>query len=233
MAGQIVAAYGQEVESKAAERAMEFNRQVAERNAKIAMDAAEAEAQIAEREGRIAKAAAEIRADDVRRHAERVQHEGRAIATRAGVVASEGSPLLVQIQTAREGEIAARRELYTGALQEMAAKDAAAQARYGGKIQHSAYQQEAKLIKFGIKVEQRVRMIRGMATALGAGYQAYRIGSAPAGQNTGASPNIGGSYAYGAYRQGEHSSFGGYSDLGVSLGGTSGGSAGAYAGMWT
>lgn len=168
--GGVFAAYGQEVESKAAERVAEYNRRVALENAEIARASAEHEALLAEREGTLAKQAAAVRAADIRRAGERVTATGRQQAAAMGLRPDEGSALLLQLQNAREAEIAALREEFSGSVAEMAFRDEAARIRYAGALQARGFRQEATLLKHSIKLEQRVRPIRGAATILGASY---------------------------------------------------------------
>lgn len=168
--GGIFSAFGQEVESKAAERVAEYNRRVALENAEIARASAEHEALLAEREGTLARQAAAVRASDIRRAGERVTATSRQEAAAMGRVADEGSALLLQLQNAREAEIAALREEYSGSVAELAFRDEAARIRYAGALQARGFQQEAALLKQSIKLEQRVRPIRGAATILGSSY---------------------------------------------------------------
>lgn len=81
--------------------------------------------QVAENQATASRQAAQIEADMRRDRARRIISAQRAEYGQAGVDVSEGSPLLVQADTAYQGELDAQRALYGGELQATGAESQA------------------------------------------------------------------------------------------------------------
>lgn len=122
VAGVIVAAIGVAVSTTAAIQAAEQQQQVAKFNAKVAKNQALA-----------ARQAAEANANQRRETLKRVLAQQRAAIGGSGVSDTTGSPLLVQIESARQAELDALRIAHGGEQRGLGFESEAAYARYAGR----------------------------------------------------------------------------------------------------
>ena len=129
--GTGVKVYSQVEQGKQQTRIAEYNAAVAENNAKAASEKAAFEASQRTREKR------------------RLLSRQAALYGKAGVVTTEGSPLLVMAQTALE------EELQVAAI------------RYGGKVQAQRYRSEAELSRYRGRQYERAGTISAIGTAIG------------------------------------------------------------------
>lgn len=124
------------------------------------------QAEQAENQAIAARQAAAVREQQSRERLDRVRAIARARASASGIISSEGSPLLILLENARQAEFEAQL------------------IRYGGEVQAQAAGQEAQLRLFGSRSAQRAGMI-GAGTSLLSGVASAasiyaRSGSTPA-----------------------------------------------------
>jgi hypothetical protein len=157
-AGTVVSAVGQIRQGQAAEAVGGYNAQIAQQNA-----------QVAEENAVEAERAARAREAQSRQESRRVLARQRALAGVSGV-ATEGSPLLVMLESSRQAELDALRERYAGAIEARRARQQGALARAGGQLSQYEAQQYGRAARIGAGTT----LLTGL-TSLGAGlYRTYR-----------------------------------------------------------
>lgn len=121
-----------------------------------AQRAAEFNAQQLEQEARLARETAAQEEADFRRKARLIKGSQRAGYGAAGVISTEGSPLLVQEDFAREAELEARRIRFAGTAEEARQRGAAAAARFEGEalFRSSVFQAAGSLATGGYRYDR-------------------------------------------------------------------------------
>jgi hypothetical protein len=159
-----VTAYSQVQQGRTANAVATYNAQLANRNAEIAEQNAEA-----------AKLAGTAREEQSRDEVRRVLARQRALVGASGVT-TEGSPLLVMMESARQGELDALRIRYTSEVEARS-----------GQFQAQQYQSEATLQRLQGKQAQTAgymsaggTLLTGFAQA-GTGYYNAKYGNRGAG----------------------------------------------------
>lgn len=144
IAGTALAAYGQVQQGKEREAAFKYNRDVATNQAQASRDAA--------------GVAAQIRENEIRRI---LGSQGARLGA-SGVVPSEGSPLLVQMESAQQGALDLARIHYAGETQATSyTSQGILQGYYGN------------MARRGGNLGAGSSLIQGVGSAAGAGYGIY------------------------------------------------------------
>ena len=145
-AGKGMSALGSIQQGRAAEAQANYNARLQEYNS-----------QIAKQDAVLARASAQDKANRTQDETRRRVGAMRSAYTKAGVLTSEGSPLLVQQEQQVEGNLEARRQLYQGTLDSMrfgqqsdqALMQSSALRMEGRSARKSGYQQAATTILTG------------------------------------------------------------------------------------
>lgn len=130
-----------------------------------------AEAQQAEVQARAARQAASVRERQSRERTDAIRATARARAEASGVMSSEGSPLLVMMENARQAE-------YEANL-----------IRYGGEVQARSFEDDSRLLTFRGRQARRSANIAAGATLLtGLAQAASILAKSPSSPSPGAQP---------------------------------------------
>lgn len=130
-------------------------------------------ARVAEQQATSARQAAAVEAENKRRQYDRILGTQRALYGRSGVIGSEGSPLLVMMQSEEE-----------------AALDVA-RVRYGGTAQAYGLEAEARLQRFQGRAAKRASYLKATGTMLSGVGQAYGYSSKGGGAYSGGYDMVG------------------------------------------
>lgn len=145
VAAAAASAYSQAQAGRAASKAATYQSRIAENQAKAARDAAA----VAEQQSRA--------------RTDRIKALARARAEASGVMSGEGSPLLIQLENARQAELEAQL------------------VRYSGEVQGGFYESESKMSTFRGRVARRgantgagATLLSGVASGASIGAGAYK-----------------------------------------------------------
>lgn len=151
LGGTLLKGFGQYQEGQQAASTAEYNSRIQEVNSLQA-----------QRDAKLSRLSAAESAQNARDEARRRVGSIRAAQAKSGVVTSEGSPLLVQTEQTAEGELGARKELYSGELNAQAFTQESAVA----KMRAQSLKQEAKTARTGSYLSAGTTLLSGSYSVL-------------------------------------------------------------------